>query len=86
MSYNRKQEDKKRLKKMIEDGAGWWPCGAYESQKPNKPKYFKRYWKSRGKNSAWAWHKKQSHRTYRRFVKQNDFYSKKAYDLWWNVW
>ena len=83
-SYIRKQEDNKRLRKMVD--YGWWPSGAYESQKPNKKPYLKRYWKSQGKKSCWAWNKKQSHRKYRQFIKKNGFYSKKAYDLWWSVW
>ena len=87
MSYQRKKEDNRRLKKMIVDGAGWWPSGAYEaiSRSGNKT-YLKRYWKSQGKKSCWAWNKKQSHRKYRRFIKENEYFTKKAYDLWWNVW
>ena len=84
MSYQRKREDKKRLAKMVVEGAGWWPSGAYVAQRGEEGKpHLKRYWKS--KDSSYKWCKKQSHRTYRRFIKRNDFYSKKAYDLWSHV-
>lgn len=85
MSYQRKKEDNKRLKKLAE--TKWWPAGAYETSKPHtNKKYYKRCWKSQGKNSCWAWNKKYAHRVYRRFIKKNEYYSKKAYDLWWSVW
>lgn len=86
MSYQRKHEDNKRMRKVIMEVTGGWPAGAYYKERDGQRKYLKRYWKSEGKHSCWAWNKRYSHRVYRRFIKQKDFYSKKVYDLWWNVW
>ena len=86
MSYQRKQEDKRRMKKVTMEVTGGWPAGAYYTEREGQNHYLKRCWKSEGKNSHWAKAKKYSHKVYRRFVKKNDFYSKKAYDLWWIVW
>ena len=86
MSYQRKREDKKRLKKLTMDYVGGWPAGAYEATDRSGHKtYLRRYWKSQGKKSSWAWNKKYSHKVYRRFTNKYDFYTKKAFDLW-NVW
>ena len=87
MSYQRKLGDKKRLKKITMDLGGGWPAGAYEATSRNgKKTYLKRYWKSEGKESSWAWNKKYARKVCRKFLKKNDFYTKKAYDLWWSVW
>lgn len=83
--YYRKQEDKKRLEKILQEHTGW-PTGAYYREREGQRKYLKRYWKSQGKNSCWAYNKKYSHKVYRKFIKKNDYYTKKAYDLWWNVY
>ena len=83
MSYNRKQFDKKKLKKLAKECAGW--CGgSYYSER--KGRYI-RFWKSRRKNSFWATEKRYGRRIYRRRANKVDYkLAKKAYDLWWNVW
>ena len=86
MGYQRKQEDKRRMQKVTMEVTGGYPAGAYFKEHKGQRSYLKRSWKSEGKKSLWAWNKKHSHRVYRNFVKQNDFYTKKAYDLWWSVW
>ena len=90
MSYKRKQKEKRRYQKLFNDSkdAGY-PCPVWPRNKPNKDTYFKRYWKSQGVNSSWAWNKRQAHRTTRRKYNQNigDKTSyNKMIDLWWNVY
>lgn len=87
MSYKRKLGDKKRLKKITLDYGAGWPSGADEvTSRSGKKTYLKRYWKSEGKDSCWAWNKKYARKVCRRFWKEKGYYTKKAYDLWWNVW
>lgn len=87
MSYQRKQEDKRRNEKLFKDSrdAGY-PCPIWPSRDDT---HYKRYWKSDGKSSVWAVFKKQSHKAARRKYKKNldDKTSyNKMFDLWWNVY
>jgi len=88
MGYQRKQEDNRRMRKVTMEVTGGWPAGAYYRERDGQRKYLKRYWKSQGKNSCWAYNKRYSHRYIRRKYKDKDYSVPvyKAYDLWWNVW
>lgn len=82
MSYNRKQFDKKKLKKLANECASW--CGgSYYCER--KDRYI-RIWKSSGKKSFWAQAKRTARRRTRLYLKKYNVYTKKADDLWWNVW
>lgn len=77
MSYFRKQYDKEKLKKLssIPSRGG----GSYFNE--TKGCYVRYYM-----DFAWARYcKKQSKKCIRRYMKRNNIYTKKAYDLWWNI-
>lgn len=82
MSYNRKQFDKKKLKKLADEHANWFGGSYYNEDK----KRYVHIWKSGGKKSFWAVCKRIARRKARLFLKRHDYYSKQADDLWWNVW
>ena len=86
MSYQRKQEDQRRLKKLLNNCSGGYPTPVYEDNKPNKPAYLRRFWKSEGKKSSWAWHKKHARKMSRLYFKKHDCYTKKVYDPMWMNW
>ena len=88
MSYQRKQGDKKRYKKLSKVSPNAYPQPVWESNKPNRSNYYVRYWKSKGKTSCWTWNKKESHRTARRKYKDLDNKTSynKLFDLWWKVY
>jgi len=83
MSYSRKQFDKKKLKKLAEENSAWSGGGSYYSER--KGRYI-RFWKSHGKNSIYAIYKKRARKKARKYLAKNGFWTKKADDLWWNVW
>ena len=81
MSYNRKQFDKQKLKKLADECSGW--CGGcYYSTYRNR---YIRFWKSRGRTSNYALYKKFARRKCRRYAKKFDFYSKKFDDPRWHA-
>ena len=82
MSYNRKQFDKRKLKKLASKCSGWCGGSYYNERKG----CYIRFWKSQGKNSIYAFFKRESRRKARRYFKKYGFWSKKSDDLWWNVW
>ena len=82
MSYSRKQFEKRKLKKLSQECAGW--CGGSYYNK-DKKRYI-RFWKSQGKNSIYAILKRAARKKSRLYAKKNDFYTKNADDLKWNVW
>ena len=82
MSYNRKQYDKIKLKKISEETLNSWPAGSdYDEDKG----CYVRLYKSKRKTSVYAVYKKVARQKSRLYAKQNNVYTKKAYDLWWNV-
>lgn len=88
MSYKRKQGDNKRYRRLYKTACNGYPWPIWEESKPNKKKYFVRYWKSDGKNSCWAWNKKYGRRHVRRKYKNSEekIPYTKCFDLWWNVY
>ena len=82
MNYKSKQFEKRKLKKLAEESP-WWSGGSYYNER--KGRYI-RYWKSTGKNSLWATCKKYARKKARLYLKKYGVYTKKADDLWWNVW
>ena len=83
MSYFRKQYDNKKLKKISEETLNCWPAGSYYDE--DKGCYVRLY-KSKRKTSIYATCKKMARQKSRLYAKQNDVYTKKAYDLWWNAY
>lgn len=55
MSYNRKQFDKQKLKKLAKKTASWYGGGAYYDKR--KCRYIRTY-KSNGKHSMYAYYKR----------------------------
>lgn len=82
MGYDRKRFDNKKLKKLIAERANWFGGGYYDE----KTGHYVRIWKSNGKRSFWAYAKKLARKRIRLYLKKYDVYTKKADDLWWNVW
>jgi len=79
MSHNRKQFDKKKLKKLAEECS--WSGGSYYNERKGR---YVRIWKSDLR--LYRDEKKYSRRVLRRFLKKNGYTTKKVYDLFWNVW
>ena len=83
MSYNRKQFDKQKLKKLASKCSSWIGGGSYYDER--KGRYI-RYYKSRGRRSLYATYKRIARKKSRLRLKKHDVYTKKAEDLWWKVW
>ena len=83
MSYSRKQFDKKKFKKLAHDSCNGWKGGCYYSRYLG---HWVRYWKSHGHTSRYTFYKKYCHKRRRQFLKKNDWYSKKEFDLIWTCW
>ena len=81
MSYNRKREEKRRLKHLHENCDKGWPMPVYWNEKRG---CWKRYWKA--SSGSYAMHKKRSRKKCRLYLKKHDVYTKKAYDLWWSAY
>ena len=81
--WYRKEEDKRRLKKLCENSSKGYPQPAYYDDR--KGRYI-RFWKSDGAASAWAIVKRISRRRIRCRSKRVGYYNKKLDDLWWNFW
>ena len=79
MSYQRKQEDQRRLKKLSKKFGEYFPSGTYYDEA--KGRYIRFY---RGRN--YTVEKRIARRQNRRFVKRNGYYNKNHYDLWWIVY
>ena len=82
MSYNRKQFDKQKLKKLAKECCGFI-AGSYFSV--SKQRYI-RFWKSRGRSSRYTFYKRYYHKRIRKAVLKNGFYNKKEFDLIWTCW
>ena len=82
MSYNRKQFDKQKLKKLAEKCSDWAGGSYYDKRKGR----YIRYYKSTGRNSIYATYKRIARKKSRLYLKKHDTYTKKAEDLWWKVW
>lgn len=83
MSYSRKQFDKKKLKKLTNESCNGWIGGAWYDERNT---CYRRYWKSHGATSRYAYYKKFYHKRMRRFIKKYGWYSKKEFDLIWMCW
>ena len=81
MSYKRKQEDKRRLKHLLENCSGAYPPPVWYNERKGR---LIRIWKSKGKRSQYKWCKKLASKEIRRYLKLHGVYTKKASDLWWN--
>ena len=81
-SYFRKRHEKRKLKKLASECAGW--CGGSYYDK-NQGRYV-RFWKSNGRKSLWAISKRFARRRNRLYAKKYGVVTKNADDLWWNVW
>jgi hypothetical protein len=81
-SHFRKKYERKKLKKLAEKGANWCGGSYYDEDK----KRYIRFWKSSGKKSLWATAKRTARKRIRLYLKRHNIYTKKADDLWWNVW
>ena len=83
MSYSRKQFDKHKLKKLAHESFNGFLGGCWYSERKH---YYIRFYKSRGRNSNYALHKRYYHKRMRRFANKYGWYSKKEYDLMWHCW
>ena len=83
MSYSRKQYDNKKLQRISMENLNCYPGGSYYDE--SKGRYIRTY-KSKRKTSCWAAFKKLARKKSRLYAKQNDVYTKKAFDLWWSVY
>ena len=84
MSYQRKQEEKKRYRKLVKQDPGY-PQPVFYTYYRSNP-HWKRYWKSQGRTSAWAWNKKYARRKARLMAKRTDIYTNKVADPWYMTW
>ena len=84
MSYKRKQEEKKRYKRMLQSNPGYPPPVFYTYWR-SRP-HWKRFWKSQGRTSSWASNKKWARRKARLMAKRTDIYTNKVADPWYMTW
>lgn len=80
MSYKRKKEDKRRLRKLDANCGDGYPRPVWYDKEKRR---LIRYWKSKGKHSHYKWCKRLSSKEIRRYMKANGVYTKKAGELWW---
>lgn len=82
MSYQRKREEKRRLKKLAEDSCGWH---AYYDKRRNR---YKRCYLRNSRYTKWV--KTQSSRVARRRQNNGEYCNhngyRKLYDYWWTLW
>lgn len=72
MSYYRKLEDKRRLKKLAsKNGSVWYS---------EEDKRYLRWYKT----PYWKYLKRESNKRIRQYTKKDGFYSKKIFDIWWS--
>ena len=83
MSYNRKQFDKQKLRKLAEITSHHYGRGAYYDRRKGR---FIRIYKSNGRNSRYAKYKRLARKKSRSYDKKYGFYSKNAEDLIWDMW
>ncbi len=83
MGYNRKQFDKKKLKKLAHDSCNGWKGGAWYDRSKT---CYRRYWKSHGHTSRYTFYKKYYHKRMRRFANKYHWHSKKEFDIIWYCW
>ncbi len=83
MSWGRKQFDKQKLKRLAHESRNGIFGGCWYDESKH---YYSRIYKSKGRNSNYAFYKRYYHKRMRRFVNKHGWYSKKEYDLMWRCW
>lgn len=77
--YYRNRENQRRWKKISERTVRLCPAGSYYDE---EKKCYVRYYKGK----YYTYCKRVSNRKIRHMIKRGKHYSKKLYDLWWNVY
>lgn len=85
MGFKRKEFENRKLERLSQKTLAHTCVGGGSYYNGRKCRYV-RVWKSNGRKSCWAKAKKRSHKVYRIFIRENDFYSPKSYDIYWEVW
>lgn len=84
MSYKRKQEEKKRYRRLEKQVQSYPPAVFYTYWRSNP--HWRRYWKSQGRKSCWASNKRYARRKARVAAKRTDVYTNKICDPWYMTW
>lgn len=83
MSYKRKEQERKRYRRLFNRMSGGYPQPIWWDKDKG---CWVRIWKSKGKGSCYAWAKKYSRNKARCRAKRTDVYTKKAADPYYIAW